>query len=129
MMARFIHASLIVGVLLFAAVSHFVMRPTMSDRPLPPAVVGGMLGASLLACALAVLVLRPRVPQRSADESTDLYWSTAGTPALVTWSVLEGSTLLATIAYMLGATPLALGVAAIGLLGMIVLNPGRLERA
>ena len=129
LVARLIHGSLVVGVVLFTAVSHFIMRPSMSAQPLPPLVLAGMLGVSLMASALAVLVLRPRVPQRSADESPNLYWSTAGAPAIVTWAVLEGAALLAVISYMLGASPVALGVAAIAVLGMIALHPGRLERA
>lgn len=129
MMARFIHASLIVGVLLFAAVSHFVMRPAMSDQPLPAVVTVALLAASLVATALAVLVLRPRIPRRSADESADLYWAAAATPALLAWAPLEAAAIMALVAYMLGASLIALGVAAVALLGMIALNPGRLERA
>ena len=129
LVARMIHGSLIVGVVFLTVVSHFIMRPSMSAQPLPPMVFVGMLGASLLASALAILVFRPRVPERSADESPDLYWSTAGAPAIVTWSVLEGGAFLGIIPYMLGASPVALGVAAIAVVGMIALNPGRLERA
>ena len=59
---------MVTGVLLFAVVGHFVLRPAMANSgDLPPIVLGTLLGVALGACALS-LVLRRRVPQRSSDD-------------------------------------------------------------
>src|SRR5688500_17166903 len=92
---RLIHAAMVTGVLLFAIVGHFLLRPGMADSgDLPPVMLRALLGVALGACALSLL-LRRRVPQRSSDESVDLFWTTATTPALLTWAPLEGASLLA----------------------------------
>ena len=70
---RLIHAAMVTGVLLLAVVGHFVLRPAMANSgDLPPIMLRTLLGVALAACALS-LVLRRRVPQRSSDESVNLY--------------------------------------------------------
>lgn len=126
--ARLIHASLTLGVIFFAIVVHFVVRPAREESAaLPPVVVNVLLGLSLAASALSV-VMRRRVPRRSTNESADLFWTMAAGPALVTWAPLEAGALLGIVAYMLAGTPAALGVAGIALAGLLVFNPAQLER-
>jgi hypothetical protein len=127
--ARMIHASLAIGVVLFAIVNYFVVRPTMAAESVPPLVVNVLLGVSLAASALGVVVLRGRVPRRSTDESADLYWTRAMGPAIIGWAPLEGGALMSLVAYMLNGSVASLAVAGIALLGMIVLHPGHFERA
>lgn len=125
---RLIHASLVAGLILFAIVNYFLIRPQRTGS-LPASAVAILLGLSLAASALSFLVLRGRVPQRSTDESADLYWTRASAPAIIAWAPLEGAALLALVAYMLAGSTASLVVAAIALLGLIALHPGRLERA
>ncbi len=126
--ARLIHAALALGVVLFALVVFFVVRPAnVEAAEMPPVVAGVLLALSLAACALA-LVMRRRVPRRSTDESADLFWTRAAAPALLAWAPLEGGALLGVVAYMLTGTSAALGVAGIALAGLIAFNPARLER-
>ena len=97
--ARLIHASLCLGVLLFAGVSHFVTRPSMAGQAaLSPTVTRALLAAALAACAVALL-LRRRVPLRSRDVSADLYWTTAASPALIAWAPLEAASIAAVYLY------------------------------
>lgn len=126
--ARLIHGSLIMGIVLFAIVTVTMIRPQRADIVLPPVALNALLGLSLAASA-ASLLLRGRVPRRSTTDSPDLFWSTAFPKAMVVWAPLEAGALLGIVAYLLyGSTP-GLALAAVALLGMIVLNPGRLERA
>lgn len=85
------------------------------------------LGLSLGACAMS-LVLRKRVPQRSTDESANLFWTSAATPALLTWASLEAASLFAILAYALTGSQLPIAVAAVTVILLVVLNPARLER-
>ena len=113
---RLIHAAMVTGVLLFAVVGHFLLRPAMENSgDLPPILLGTLLGVALGACALSV-VLRRRVPQRSSDESVNLYWTTAATPALLTWAPLEGASLLAIFLSARTGAQTAIAVGAIAVL-------------
>lgn len=129
MTARLIHAALTSGVIIFAVISLLVLRPAMAEASMPPVVLGLLLALSLASSAFAVLVMRRRVPRRNTNESADLYWTTAATHALLTWAPLEAGALLGLVAHMLTGSSAALGVAAIALVGLIAVNPARLERA
>lgn len=122
---------MVTGVLLFAVVSHVFLRPAMATMAnsgdLPPIMLRTLLGVALGACALS-LVLRRRVPQRSSDESVNLYWTTAATPALLTWAPLEGASLLAIFLYARTGAQTSIAVAAIAVLLFVVLNPAHLEK-
>jgi hypothetical protein len=119
---------MVTGALLFAVVSHFVLRPTMATAGnLPPLVLRSLLGLALGACALSLL-LRRRIPQRSSDVSSDLYWMTAAGPALMTWAPLELASLLAVVLYARTGAPSAIAVAGIAVALFVVLNPAHFER-
>ena len=70
-----------------------------------------MTGISLAVGATALLVLKPRVPERRPGQSVQEYWSNieiAG-KAMTVWFLLEGAGMLAAIAFLLT------GVSAAGL--------------
>jgi hypothetical protein len=127
---RLIHAAMITGVLLFALVAHFVLRPTM-PAPNPawtPTMVNAVLGAALGACAVAVL-LRRRVPRRSPYDSADSYWSSnARQAAMLMWAPLEAACLGSVVLYANTGAPAAIATLAIAVVLFIVLNPASLER-
>ena len=126
--ARLIHASLCLGVLLFAGVSHFVTRPSMADQAAPsPTLASALLAASLGGCVVALL-LRRRIPLRPRDVSADLYWTTAASPALVAWAPLEAASIAAVYLYGRTGSALALAVAGVAWLLLVSLNPWSLDR-
>lgn len=125
--ARRIHRALVTGVLLFAVVGYFVFSPNDARLGrLAPVTVGVLLGLSLGACALSLL-LRRRVPKRSIDESVDLFWRAAGPPAMLVWMPLEAASLLAVFVAARTRSIPAVAVAAVAVLLFIVLSPGYLE--
>jgi len=102
--------------------------PNMATwEALPPTVFRILLGLSLGACVVALL-LRKRVPRRATDQSADLFWTTAATPSLVTWAVLEGASFLAIFAYLRTGSQTGIAVAAVALFLFVFLNPAYLER-
>jgi hypothetical protein len=119
---------MVTGVLLFALVGHFVLRPVMArDEQLSPALLRTLVGVALAACALS-LVLRRNVPRRPGDESTDFYWTTAAPRAMRMWMPLEGASLLAVYLYARTGAHIPLAVAAVAVSLFVVLNPAFLER-
>ncbi|HEX7976953.1 MAG TPA: hypothetical protein VF461_00015 [Gemmatimonadaceae bacterium] len=127
---RLIHAAMISGVLLFALVAHFQLRPTMTapNGMSAPGVERTMLGVALGLCAVALL-LRRRVPRRSAGVSADSYWSSdARQAAMLMWAPLEGACLSSVVLYTNTGASAAVGVLAIAVALFITLNPAVLEK-
>jgi hypothetical protein len=119
---------LVSGVLLFAVVGYFILGPTDAKLGgLAPVMASVLLGLSLGACVLALL-LRRRVPKRSIDESADLFWRAAGPPAMLVWMPLEAASLLAVFVSARTRSIPAVAVAAVAVMLFIVLNPGYLEK-
>ena len=125
---RVIHAALVGGCVLFALVIYFVVRPQRSDA-IAPGMLYALLGAAVSAILVAFVVLKPRIPLKSTNESADLFWTRASAPALIAWSAVEGGALLSIVGYMLSGSPLALGTALAAIVALVAMHPGRIERA
>ena len=125
---RLIHASLIAGIVLFAIVTYFLVRPGMAnDGDFAPSVVRILLGVAVGMCALTLL-FRRLVPRKSANESADLFWSRATKLAIATWQLSTGAGLLSVIVYMRSGDVTALAIAAIAVLFLLTMNPRSFER-
>jgi hypothetical protein len=77
---------------------------------------------------LVALVLRRRVPQRQTNESDDLFWASAATPAMMMWAPLEAASLIGVFVYSQTGSVPAIAVAAVALLLFVLINPAHLER-
>jgi hypothetical protein len=128
MTIRLQHAAMIIGVVAFALVVHFVVRPSSTSAMDISPDIQRLLAGVALGGALVSLLLRWRVPRRSANESPDSFWLKASTPALAMWAVAEGAALLSVFLYGYAAVPSGIGIAAIAVVIMLMLRPGRLER-
>lgn len=125
---RMIHASQIAGVVLFGFVAHFLMRPKIAASDgYPPALLPVLLGLAIAACVVSI-IMRRRIPRRSTNESADLFWTKATTPALLTWVPLQMAGLLAVLSYALIGFQPAIAIAAVAVVGLIALAPPFLER-
>lgn len=125
---RLIHASLIIGTVLFGIVTQVWLRPSMAGSgELSPGLVRLLLGVAVALCA-ASLLFRGRVPRKSGDESADRFWSRANVPAMITWSLANGAGLLSVVAYLRSGDIAAIAVAAIAVVFLASLHPGYFER-
>src|SRR5262245_11397536 len=77
-----------------------------ADGQLPAYVIAGV---SFLLGAAALLILKPQVPRREAGKTVEAFWADPNvTPkALLFWFILEGASVMAALAYFLGAGPIA----------------------
>ena len=125
--ARILHAALTAGLALAGAVLLFVARTRVTP------VAGDSVGLAIavvavLLLAVALRVLRPRVPQRPFDQSPDDYWgaNVNRLSAIVLWAIVESAGMLGWVGHLLtGAlAPAVAGVLAV--LGLIALRPSRL---
>jgi hypothetical protein len=72
-----------------------------------------LAGFSLVVAAVALLVLRRRVPARRPGQSEDQYWTRPEvvSAAMLVWFLLEGAGIVAAVGYLLTAAPIAAVVA------------------
>lgn len=127
---RLMHAALTLGPALAGVV--FVIVRRVSPPPQFPGTT--TIGLALSVAAIAILavaltVLRARVPQQAPEQSVDGFWGDAAVrfSALTLWAVVEGATLLGAVGYLLTGA-LAPGMAlALGVVTLLSLRPARFE--
>jgi len=64
-------------------------------------------GLAVLLAVLALMVFKPRVPERRPGQSVEEYWSTPEVSAKATrvWFLLEGAGMMAAVGYLMTAEP------------------------
>jgi hypothetical protein len=86
-----------------------------------------MAGVALITVAFAVLLVRPRVPSRSASTPPAEYWSPATrSPSMLLWILCENAGVIAGLGYLLTGMLVALAVQGIALLALAWYSPSRL---
>jgi hypothetical protein len=121
--ARILHLALMSSVVLATLVMSVIPIPGSSLAPLFLYAVFGV-AAVLFAGALVISTRLPRTPSQGKDD-----WWTQNLPrAIVIWAMLEGPSLLGSIAFLLSRDYTALVVPITGLVLFVVLGPARLEQ-
>jgi len=120
------------GVFVIAAVFVALSRrlgPLMASAPAQlPWFAYGLSMFALGTLAYALVVARPRIPQRPPSQSVADYWldSLVRGPAILLWVCCEGASILSLVGFLLTGSlvPLAVALAAVGT--FLSLSPGRL---
>jgi Na+/melibiose symporter-like transporter len=127
---RLMHAAMTAGCVLVGGVFVLVRRlgqgPTLAGQA-TIGVVLAVAGVALLAVAAALV--RPRVPERVANQTAEAYWTAAETrgPAIVLWAMVEGAGLVSLVGYLLtGGVPPAVATA-LAIVTLVLFRPTRLE--
>jgi hypothetical protein len=88
-----------------------------------------LAGVSVVLLAVAVSVLRPRVPERGPEQAPDQYWNEPRSrgSAIMLWASIEGAGLVGVVGYFLtgGTAPAVAFALAFG--SLVLLRPERLE--
>ena len=85
--------------------------------------------ASALMLASALIVLKPRVPRRRAGLTREAFWGDANVskPAMLLWFILEGSAVVASVAYFLSGSFISAALALIAIVAFWMNGPARFE--
>ncbi len=128
---RIMHGALVAGLTLVGGVFFLLLRIQGQALGAAPTLASVLAGLSISLLAVAVAVLRRRVPERRPDQSPDAYWATVETrgAAIVLWALMEGAGLLAWIGYVLTGRAVPAAAAALAIAALILLGPSRLEGA
>jgi hypothetical protein len=111
---------------LFALGRRFSLAPPPSLPRFVPMLIAGL---TILLLFVAARVIRPTIPERRFDQSSDAYWGddVVRGRAVVLWALTEGSGLMAVIGYYLTDDLLPAIALVAAVLAMIVFRPTRLE--
>jgi hypothetical protein len=118
MLHRFLAIGATLLFLMFLGLKVAGIAPLLREDPELTRTIGYVLtGVVAMMVAVALLVLKPRAPERSPGQSVDQYWATTtiAQKVLMVWLVLEGAAALASVGFALTAEPAVGGVAAIAI--------------
>ena len=126
---RLIHLSLMIGVVSIAAAIVAARVAGGASPPNVPVSVGFILaGIGVVAIAISLAVMRPRVGQRSSNQSPGDFWDPARCAAVtVVWALLEGGGLAGVVGYFASAQWAPLALVPVSLLALFFTRPGAFE--
>jgi len=131
---KLLHLILLGGGVLVALV--FVLMVKLRGPILVPdsgteVIAFSFAGIGLTAVAFAVLLLRPRIPERGSSEQLSDYWraGTARQRSLILWIICENAGIIAALGFLLTGHFAALAVLALALMALAWFGPARLAGA
>lgn len=86
-----------------------------------------MSGLAVAMAIVALLVLKPRVPQRAGGQTDAAYWSDPKNlePIMLVWFVMEGGAILATIGFFLTGHPVVAIVMGLAIVAFWLTGPDK----
>ena len=96
-------------------IKYLGLVPTLPGGSVTLIIAYALSGVAVVLAAVALVVFKPRVPERSSAQSIEEYWSTpeVGSKVLPVWFLLEGAGTLATVGYFLTGEPVAAAAAGV----------------
>jgi hypothetical protein len=106
---RFLGIGLVIVAASLLVIKYLGLVPTLRDGTVTLVIAYALSGIAVVLAAVALVVFKPRVPERPAAQSVEEYWTTpeVGTKVLPVWFLLEGGGTLAVVAYFLTGEPVA----------------------
>lgn len=106
---RFLGIGLVTVSASLTVVKYLGLAPTLRHDDVTSVIAYAFSGLAVVLAAVALVVFKPRVPERSPGQSVEEYWSTAevGSKVLPVWFLLEGAGTIAAVGYFLSSEPMA----------------------
>lgn len=132
--APLLHRSLGIGLVMMAAVMAFLRYRGVAPT-LPPESITLILytlsGLCVVLMAVALFVVKPRVPDRRPQQSVEEYWSTpeVGAKALLVWFLMEGVGTMAAVGYLLTGQPVTVVAMVLAIVAFWLCGPNMFAKA
>ena len=128
---RFLGIGLVMMATVFVALGYVGIAPLLPRGGASPVIAYAMSGVAVVLGVVALLFLKPRVPDRKPGQSVEQYWSApeAGARVLPVWFLLEGAGMTSAIGYLLTGEPVALIVAVLAITAFWLCGPNTFDRA
>ena len=135
MNAPLLHRFLGIGLLL-VAVALIIARQATADPEDPSNAINRTIGYALagmtvIQVCLALLVFKPRVPDRKPGQTVQQYWAdpVVASRALLVWLILEGAGIVSAIGYFLSGEPVVMFTLAAAILAFWFTGPNVFAKA
>lgn len=122
--AQVVHLSLLLGILSFLGV--IVLGGVGPSAPVELPFLIVVVPVVAFSSWLAAFLFATKLPSRTAGTSADEWWSANFPKAIVIWALIEGPTVLATVALFLGGARFMYIWIGLGLLLLLMHAPTRL---
>jgi LPXTG-motif cell wall-anchored protein len=128
---RFLGIGLVMVAAVFVTLGYLGIAPLLPRTGVSPVIAYALSGIGVVLGAIALLLLKPRAPDRKPGQSVEQYWSTPETGARVlpVWFLLEVAGMTSAIGYLLTGEPVSLIVAALAIAAFWLCGPRVFDRA
>lgn len=128
---RFLGIGLVMVATVFVTLNYVGVAPLLPREGASAAIAYAMSGISVVMGMVALLFLKPRVPDRKAGQSVEQFWSApeAGAKVLPVWFLLESAGIAAIIGYLLTGEPVSLIVSALAIAAFWLCGPSVFDGA
>ena len=132
--APLLHRSLGSGLVLVAVVLLMLryrgLAPTLPSDSIT-SIAYALSGFCAVLVAVALFVIKPRVPERRPHQSVDEYWSTpdVSTKAVLVWLLMEGAGMVAAVGYFLTGEPVSALVMGLAIVAFWLCGPNLFAEA
>jgi hypothetical protein len=122
---RFLGIGLVILAALFFALRTLGLAPELGHDSVTRVMAYTLSGCGAGLAAVALLVFKPRVPDRSSGQSVEQYWSTpeVSTKVVPVWFLLEGAGTLAAVGYFLTGEPVSAGATGVLIVAFWLCGP------
>ena len=132
--APLLHRSLGIGLVMMAGVMS-VLRYRGLAPTLPPESITSIAYTLSALCvvlvAVALLVIKPRVPDRRPQQSIEEYWSTpgVGAKAFLVWFLMDGAGMIGAVGYLLTGETVAFAAMGVAIVAFWLCGPNMFAKA
>ena len=115
----------------FVVLRYLALAPMLPRDNVTQVIAYTLSGVGLVLAVVALIVLKPRVPDRTPGHSVEQFWST---PAVVTkvlpvWFLLEGAGTMAAVGYYLTGEPVCAVATGLAIVAFWLCGPNAFAKA
>ena len=128
---RFLGIGLVAVATVLLTLRYLGIAPLLPPDSASTVMAYAISGMSVVMAMVALLFLKPSVPERKPGQSVEQYWSSpeGGAKALPVWFLLEGAGMTASIGYLLTGEPVSLIVSAVAITAFWLCGPSVFDGA
>jgi hypothetical protein len=128
---RFLGIGLVAMATVFVTLGYLGIAPLLPPESASTVIAYAMSGISVVVGIVALLFLKPRVPDRKPGQSVEQFWSApdAGARVLPVWFLLEGAGITASVGYLLTGELASLIVSALAIAAFWLCGPSVFDGA
>ena len=122
---RFLGIGLVAMATVFVTLGYLGIAPLLPSDSVSTVIAYAMSGISVVMGMVALLFLKPRVPDRKPGQSGEQFWSApeAGAKVLPVWFLLESAGIAASTGYLLTGEPVSLIVSVLAIAAFWLCGP------